>query len=183
MSKQSPCSTGESHGNGSDVGDTVEEQNENMRLLSRDLRELHGVVGNIDVHGIDRLMATESSVPVAECVTEQTALNQALELGLGGFGAFKNTEHDQSGDDTDMEDEPSTVAAEAQTGRKPSLSRYRAALEALSEEIKCLMTEEDLVQSELPSSLKTLLAEEQSRVRRLQRLKLKQISIESSCRR
>ena len=165
----------------SDVGDTVEEQDDNMRLLSLDLRELHGVVGNIDVDGIDRLMGTESSVAVVECVTEQTALRQAVDLGLGGFGAFKNTEHDRSGGDTDTEDEPSTVPAEAQTGRKPSLCRYRAALEALSEEVKCLMTEADLVQSGLPSNLKALLAEEQSRARRLQRLKLRQIRNDSFC--
>lgn len=35
-----------------------------------------------------RLMATESSLPVAESVTEQKALRQAIDLGLGDFGAF-----------------------------------------------------------------------------------------------
>ncbi|CDF34422.1 unnamed protein product [Chondrus crispus] len=43
------------------------------------------------------------------------------------------------------------------------------------------MTDTNLVQSGLPSSLKSLLFEEQSRVRRLQRMNLKQGRIDSFC--
>lgn len=62
---------------------------------------------------------------------------------------------------------------------KPPFSQYGAPLEALSKEFKCLMTAGDMVQSDLPSSLNTVMHEEQSRIRRLHRLKLKQIPNES----
>ena len=78
-------------------------------------------------------------------------------------------------------DDRSTVPAKDRTGRKPSLARYRGALEALSNALSCIMTDANLVQSGLPSSLKSLLYEEQSRVRRLQRLNLRQSRMDSFC--
>ncbi|CDF41382.1 unnamed protein product, partial [Chondrus crispus] len=102
-------------------------------------------------------------LPHPESISEESALGQAIDLGLGDFAAFTGIEQDQFNGDSDSEDDRSTVPAKDRTGRKPSLARYRGTLEALSNELSCIMTDANLVQSGLPSSIKSILYEEQSR--------------------
>ena len=162
-----------------DVCCTVEQ--EDMTMLMDEVTELHlnGVVGNIDMESVDRLMATEGSLPMAESISEESAFGQAIDIVFGDFGEFNSIEQDQFNADSDREDGRSTVPVKDRAGRKPSLARYRGALEVLSNELSYIMTEANLVQSGPLSSLKSLLYEEQSRVRRLQRSNLRQGRMDS----
>ena len=165
-----------------EMDDAAGESDECTKLLSTEIMELNdaGVVGDVGIVEMQHMMDVERTLPVQEATTEGTALAQAVELGLEQFEAFRNVEDEVVGADTD-EDDTDTVAPVEKSPKKPSLTRYNDALVALSEELISVMSEPELIRSELPSSLKSLVLEELRRVRKMQRQSLKQSRIDSYC--
>ena len=103
-------------------------------------------------------------------------------MGLEQFEPFRDVADGAGGDGTD-EDDSETIPTVEQAARKPSLSRYSGALEVLSEELQSVMTDPQLVRSELLCNLKALLLEELRRVRKIQRQTLRQSRIDTFCKR
>ncbi|PXF40291.1 hypothetical protein BWQ96_09997 [Gracilariopsis chorda] len=111
-------------------------------------------------------MEVEQSLPVATTISEKTAFMEAVAVGLEDISAFNeagSTVEDQNCDD----DEPSVVPAETPRHNKPSLLRYRSALQDAFTELNSVILQEDFVQSQTLMKLESLLSEELDRVRKL----------------
>ena len=146
-----------------------------------ELREA-GLFRDVGIAELQNMMEKESALPVSEIVTEGSAPAQAVDVGLEQFESFRDVADEAGGDWTD-EDDSETIPTVEQAVRKPSLSCYSGALQALSEELQSVMTDPQLVCSELPCKLKALFLEELRRVRKMQRQTLRQIHNDTFCKR
>ncbi|PXF39547.1 hypothetical protein BWQ96_10756 [Gracilariopsis chorda] len=149
--------------------------------LASDIAELNatGVLPQVYSQEMGHMMEVEQSLPVAETISDKTAFMEAVAIGFQDISAFNeagSTVEDQNCHD----DEPSFVPAETPRHSKPSLLRYRSALQGAFTELDGAMLQEDFIQSQTPMKLK-LLPEELDRARKLQRDNMRQSRLDAFC--
>lgn len=130
-------------------GQSEEEVAQATLCLLQEVAELNatGVVETLEKDCLREIMAFEDCLPISESVTEDIALTEAFEVGLQEVKGFPRDEEQQPEEDCE-DDIPGTVPCEMQNVLKPSLSRYRGALEVLSVELNALMGRDRWVRSE-----------------------------------